>query len=308
MTANEKLRVLAHHGGTYSGLQVTLPHRECGHLMTVPTATLVTRTSLPHLGQGMSISTARFNSSRGPSTMDACCDMLEISSANVKEHAPLAAASVDHGVEGKTTEAYESRAADRGCVSRLVRCSSLSSGDVTEGNLSEEAVRTRPESSGLDGAEVSLPAEVRPPATELSLQCSCGAKHPLRYTRDEHGVGLLSLHHAGELAYGRDQSLRAEERRAKLRNALFGSCLNSPTNAECIHGGAGMNNMDAVAQERLVRLSMMHAVYVRDKGQEWQLFSAEPNLECANTTASVIEVTRPNSDCCILPPNDTIHP
>ena len=54
---------------------------------------------------------------------------------------------------------------------------------------------------------------------------------------------------------------------------------------------------------RLVRLSVMHAVYVRDEGQEWQLFSAEPNLECAKTTASVLEVTRPNSDCCILLPN-----
>ena len=64
----------------------------------------------------------------------------------------------------------------------------------------------------------------------------------------------------------------------------------------------------AVAQERLVRLSLMHAVYVRDEGQEWQLFSAEPNLECAKTTASVLEVTRPNSDCCILPPNDLAHP
>ena len=152
---------------------------------------------------------------------------------NVQEHAPLSAgANVDHGVKVKTTGEHENRAADRGCVSRLVRCSSLSSDDVTEGNLSEEGVRTRPESSGLDGAEVSLTAEVRPPATELSLQCSCGAKHPLRYTRDEYGVGLLSLHPAGELAYGRDQSLRAERRRAKLRNALFGSCLNSSTNVK----------------------------------------------------------------------------
>jgi hypothetical protein len=35
---------------------------------------------------------------------------------NVKEHAPLsAAAQVDHGVEVKTTEDHEKRAADRGC-------------------------------------------------------------------------------------------------------------------------------------------------------------------------------------------------
>ena len=60
----------------------------------------------------------------------------------------------------------------------------------------------------------------------------------------------------------------------------------------------------SVEVPRLVRLSVMHAVYVRDEGQEWQLFSAEPNLECAKTTTSVLEVTRPNSDCCILPPND----
>jgi hypothetical protein len=40
---------------------------------------------------------------------------------NVKEHATLsAAAHVDHGVEVKTTEDHENRAADRGCVSRLV--------------------------------------------------------------------------------------------------------------------------------------------------------------------------------------------
>jgi hypothetical protein len=56
-------------------------------------------------------------------------------------------------------------------------------------------------------------------------------------------------------------------------------------------------------RERLVRLSVMHAVYVRDEGQDWQLFSAEPNLECAKTTTSVLEVTRPNSDCCIFPPD-----
>jgi hypothetical protein len=40
---------------------------------------------------------------------------------NVKEHATLSArARVDHGVEVKTTEDHENRAADRGCVSRLV--------------------------------------------------------------------------------------------------------------------------------------------------------------------------------------------
>jgi hypothetical protein len=60
-----------------------------------------------------------------------------------------------------------------------------------------------------------------------------------------------------------------------------------------------------VEQPRLVR---MHAVYVRDEGVDWQLFSAEPNLECAKTTASVLEVTRPNSDCCIVPPNASGEP
>ena len=45
------------------------------------------------------------------------------SSANVKEHAPLSArARVDHGVEVQITEDHENRAADRGCVSRLVLC------------------------------------------------------------------------------------------------------------------------------------------------------------------------------------------
>jgi hypothetical protein len=58
-----------------------------------------------------------------------------------------------------------------------------------------------------------------------------------------------------------------------------------------------------VAVDALVRLSVMHAVYVRDEGQEWQIFSGEPDLECAKTTASMLEVTRPNSDVCIVPPN-----
>jgi hypothetical protein len=40
---------------------------------------------------------------------------------NVKEHAPLSVgASVDHGAEVKTTEDHRNRAADRGCVARLV--------------------------------------------------------------------------------------------------------------------------------------------------------------------------------------------
>jgi hypothetical protein len=47
--------------------------------------------------------------------------------ANVKEHATLSAgASVDHGVEVGTTQEHVNRAADRGCVSRLVGCSSFS--------------------------------------------------------------------------------------------------------------------------------------------------------------------------------------
>lgn len=47
--------------------------------------------------------------------------MSQNSLPNVKEHATLAAgANVDHGVEVKTTEEHENKAADRGCVSRLV--------------------------------------------------------------------------------------------------------------------------------------------------------------------------------------------
>jgi hypothetical protein len=41
---------------------------------------------------------------------------------NVKEHATLSArARVDHGVEVENKGEHENRAADRGCVSRLVR-------------------------------------------------------------------------------------------------------------------------------------------------------------------------------------------
>ena len=41
--------------------------------------------------------------------------------ANVKEHATLSAgASVDHGVEVRARKGHVNRAADRGCVSRLV--------------------------------------------------------------------------------------------------------------------------------------------------------------------------------------------
>ncbi len=48
-------------------------------------------------------------------------DLELIFEANVKEHATLSAGPhVDHGVEVKTTEEHENRAADRGCVSRIV--------------------------------------------------------------------------------------------------------------------------------------------------------------------------------------------
>ena len=41
--------------------------------------------------------------------------------ANVKEHATLSAgASVDHGDDVEVTKEHVNRAADRGCVSRLV--------------------------------------------------------------------------------------------------------------------------------------------------------------------------------------------
>jgi hypothetical protein len=42
----------------------------------------------------------------------------------VKEHATLSVrVHFDHGVEVKTTKDHENRAADRGCVSQLVRAS-----------------------------------------------------------------------------------------------------------------------------------------------------------------------------------------
>jgi hypothetical protein len=47
-------------------------------------------------------------------------------SPNVKEHAPLSAgASVERGVDVETTQEHENKAADRGCVSRLVVPSSF---------------------------------------------------------------------------------------------------------------------------------------------------------------------------------------
>ncbi len=47
-------------------------------------------------------------------------------SVDVKEHATLSAgANVDHGVKVETTGAHVNRAADRGCVSRLVRLNSF---------------------------------------------------------------------------------------------------------------------------------------------------------------------------------------
>jgi hypothetical protein len=46
---------------------------------------------------------------------------LFISWQNVKEHATLSArAHVDHGVEVRARKGHVNRAADRGCVSRLV--------------------------------------------------------------------------------------------------------------------------------------------------------------------------------------------
>jgi uncharacterized OsmC-like protein len=48
--------------------------------------------------------------------------MGDISCTNVKEHATLSAReSVDHGVGVEVTKENVNRAADRGCVSRLVR-------------------------------------------------------------------------------------------------------------------------------------------------------------------------------------------
>lgn len=48
---------------------------------------------------------------------------------NVKEHATLSAGvSVDHGVEVEPTVNHVNRAADRGCVSRLVELSRCAAG------------------------------------------------------------------------------------------------------------------------------------------------------------------------------------
>lgn len=59
---------------------------------------------------------------------------------NVKEHATLSAgASVDHGVEVESTGEHVNRAADRGCVSRLVRCSSSSDEAICGGHSEEVA-------------------------------------------------------------------------------------------------------------------------------------------------------------------------
>jgi hypothetical protein len=61
-----------------------------------------------------------------------------------------------------------------------------------------------------------------------------------------------------------------------------------------------------VAVDALVRLTKMHAVYVREDGKEWTIFSGEPDLASAKVTASMLEVTNPNSDVCIVPPNEAI--
>ena len=52
---------------------------------------------------------------------------------NVKEHATLSAgARVDHGVDVEVTKGHVNRAADRGCVSRLVLRSFLNEPEVTD--------------------------------------------------------------------------------------------------------------------------------------------------------------------------------
>ena len=70
MTANEKLRVRAHQGGTYAKRQVTLPHLVCGHLITAPASMAVTRMPLLHFGQGISNSVKRRICNLGPSMID----------------------------------------------------------------------------------------------------------------------------------------------------------------------------------------------------------------------------------------------
>ena len=69
MRANPKLRAFAHQGGIYSGRQVKLPQRECGHLMTAPACTSVTRMSLLHLGHDMSYSVTGRICNFGPFTI-----------------------------------------------------------------------------------------------------------------------------------------------------------------------------------------------------------------------------------------------
>jgi hypothetical protein len=52
------------------------------------------------------------------SSLDGAQQRIEVNSylSNVKEHAPLSARPcVDHGLEVRTTEDHENRAADRGC-------------------------------------------------------------------------------------------------------------------------------------------------------------------------------------------------
>ena len=82
---NDKINLdgLAHQGGTYSGLQVTLPHLPCGHFRTVPTLSSVTRISILHFGHGISYSTALRTSRVGPSTIDGGSAMRGYFWANV---------------------------------------------------------------------------------------------------------------------------------------------------------------------------------------------------------------------------------
>ena len=83
MRDKTNFEVLAHQGGTYSGLHVTLLHFGCGHLMTAPASICVTRMSFLHFGHGMSYSIARRTSSFGPSTIDGGSAMMFSGSANV---------------------------------------------------------------------------------------------------------------------------------------------------------------------------------------------------------------------------------
>jgi len=120
MRLQAKFRVRAHQGGTYSGLQVTFLQRECGHSITAPASTLVTRIARPHFGQGMSNSVALVKTRSGPSTIDGGCDIRKFFQANVKGHAPAPESADTIQDKGCKNEKAPTRGGVRVAVRRLV--------------------------------------------------------------------------------------------------------------------------------------------------------------------------------------------